>query len=82
MAGRSECEYLERSNGKASMEGLRQEIEQLNRASTSLTREYSALKELLDRIKQETDDKAYSTFLQLRSEPVLSVLDAAQHLTL
>ncbi|KAF3042574.1 hypothetical protein E8E11_000492 [Didymella keratinophila] len=63
------------------MEGLRQETEQLNRATASLTRENSALKELLDRIKQGTDDEAYSTFLQLRSKSDLSVLNVAQHLT-
>lgn len=82
MIGRSVCEYLERSNGKVRIEGFRQETEQLSHASASLTKENSVLKELLDRMQQGTEDEACSIYLQLRSEPNVSVLVLAQRLAL
>lgn len=66
----------------ARIEGLLQEIEELNRASASLMKENSALKGLLGRMQQGTEDEAYSIHLQLRSAPDVSVLEMVQHLSL
>ncbi|KAJ4398866.1 hypothetical protein N0V91_009868 [Didymella pomorum] len=81
-AGRSACEYIQRKNGAARIKGLRQETEELSRASASLMKDNSTLKELLDRMQQGTEDEAYSIYLQLRSEPDISVLGMARHLSL
>lgn len=45
-------------------------------------KENFALKGILDRMQQGTEDEAYSIYLQLRSEPDISMLYLAQHLTL